>query len=100
MSKLQYISTPVYDELRRNVHGNLDRYRASGFDDLTGLDGWSIPLEVEADLSNFRLLRPDRGPEAEVFNSLIVWRCLSKLLLTLAHAGSEVVKANVPGRPS
>lgn len=84
MARLNYVSTPVYEGLRKGVHGNLERYLTNGFSDLVTSEGWTIPLEVEVDLTDFRKLKPETGVEAEVFNSLIVWRALSKLTPSLA----------------
>lgn len=84
MAKLHYISTAVYESLRKSVHENLDRYLTGSFTDVTSEEGWSIPLELEVDLGEFRNLKPDTGVEAEVLNSLIVWRTLSKLTPSLA----------------
>jgi hypothetical protein len=84
MTRLQYVSTSVFESLRKNVHENLERYLAGAFTDLTNQEGWSIPLDLEVDLSEFERLKPETGVEAEVLNSLIVWRALSKLTPSLA----------------
>lgn len=84
MPRLRYVSTPVYEALRKGIRENLDRYLAGGFLDLVATEGWSIPLEIEVDLSEFHKLKPETGVEAEVLNSLIVWRGLGKLTPSLA----------------
>lgn len=84
MSKLKYISTAMFESLRNSVHENLERYLTGSFGDLTTEDGWSIPLDLELNLGEFRALKPESGVEAEVLNSLIVWRALSKLTPSLA----------------
>ncbi len=84
MARLHYVSTPVYEGLRKGIHENLDRYLRDGFSDLIATEGWTIPLEIEVDLSEFRKLKPETGVEPEVFNSLIVWRALSRLTPSLA----------------
>jgi hypothetical protein len=85
VQQLCYVSEPVYEALRKNVAKNLERYLSGGFNDLAGSEGWAIPLSINYDSAPLRELKAADGPEAEVFNSLLVWKALSNLTPSLAN---------------
>lgn len=85
--KLCYLSHEVGDQLIESIEENLPSYLDCGFSALASQEGWSIPLSLDVDLRALADLRPERGGEAEVFNSLLIWGCLSKLTPSLAVEG-------------
>jgi len=85
--KLCYVSTDVSDWLAGTIENNLPRYLEGGFADEASAEGWSIPLALDFDPGPLADLRPETGMEAEVFNSLLVWQCLSNLTPSLAVEG-------------
>ena len=84
MSKLQYISTSVLDKLAKGVETNIDRYTGGDFSDLAQGDGWSISSQLDFDAGILDDLVPETGTDAEVHNSLLVWRALSRMRPSLA----------------
>lgn len=85
MTKLKYISETILSELKATVPANLERYRSTGFVDLTGLNGWSIELDsVECDPEEIADLDISSGSEAEVSNSLKVFRAIRGMSAAMA----------------
>jgi hypothetical protein len=84
---LYYVSSKVEEELKASVDENIDRYLGNGFTDLAIGEGWSIPISIQCDLEALRQLRQGESPEAEVLNSLVVWKALSRLTPALANEG-------------
>lgn len=82
--KLKYLSEKVSDELFRNVEANLDRYLTDDFLELARAGDWSIELSLDIDLAPLKELVGDNRSEAEVKNSLLVWKTLSRLTPSLA----------------
>jgi len=87
MSTLHYVSSHVEEQLKESVEQNIARYVRDGFSDLATLEGWAVPLSVPSDLAVLRDLRPGEGADVEIFNSLVVWKALSKLTPALANEG-------------
>jgi len=85
MSNLTYVSEAVVDRLYANVEHNLERYRETGFAGLMDQGEWSIPLpSVQMDPGFPAALDPSGGNEAEIANSLRVWKALRGLTAMLA----------------
>jgi hypothetical protein len=82
--KLKYIADATLAELEDKVEENLERYVNGNFQDLTRANGWSIELQLEVDLEPITKLDSQVSPEAEIKNSITVWKALSKLSPTLA----------------
>ena len=83
--KLTYLSDKAWNELKKGIPGNIERYRSGNFLDLKEIGDWSIPLSsLEVDLSLLSNLDPSTTPEAEIKNSLTVWKALGKLNPALA----------------
>lgn len=82
--KLNCLSEKTANDLYSNIHENVERYRAGNFDDLSSEYGWSVELQVHADLSALKDLDPSSGKDSEVKNSLLVWHALNELSPGLA----------------
>jgi hypothetical protein len=85
--KLKYVSLAVANRLMTDVAVNIKRYRTGDFVDLAQAEGWGIELSLEVDLEPLQHLRTDDGPEAEVENSMLIWRALGRLTPALAGEG-------------
>ncbi|MFB9069299.1 DUF6339 family protein [Pseudofulvimonas gallinarii] len=85
MSKLLYVGQQTADLLSDNIEEHLNRYLESGFEDLESSGDWRIPLSIEADLKPLEELIPDKGPDAEVKNSMLVGLTLASLTPSLAR---------------
>lgn len=83
--KLKYLSEKVAADLLACIGMNIDRYRDGDFQDLVEEGGWSIELKFEGDLDSLRNLVGETGSEAEINNSLLVWRALSHMTPSLAR---------------
>ncbi|MBN8279234.1 MAG: hypothetical protein J0M16_01360 [Gammaproteobacteria bacterium] len=82
---LKYLSLGTLDALSRSIGENLGRYRDGSFADLVPAGDWSIPLRsCFVDLAPLRDLDPSGEPDAEVANSLLVWRVFGQLTPSLA----------------
>jgi len=82
--KLKYLSEKVAIDLVNNIGQNVERYKSGNFDDLSSEYGWSVELQVNADLSALKDLDPGSGKDSEVKNSLLVWHALNELTPSLA----------------
>ena len=82
--RLAYLATNTLDGLYAGILENIERYRTSDFHDLVESGGWDIHLSVEVDLDPLEDLDPSGTPEAEIENSLLVWRAMHELTPALA----------------
>lgn len=82
--KLKCLSEKTADELFNNVHENIERYKTGNFEDLANTYGWSVELQVTADLEPLKGLDAGKGAINEANNALLVWRALSDLSPSLA----------------
>lgn len=85
MKQLLYVGQHTADFLADNVPAHLDRYTEGDFSDLESGGDWRIPLSVTANLDALVDLSPERTPETEVRNSLLVGAALSGLTPSLAR---------------
>ncbi len=81
---LTYLSAKTLDGLYTGILENIDRYRSGDFEDLVERGGWSIGLSVEMDMEQIGQLDPSGGTDAEVRNSLLVWKALHEMTPALA----------------
>lgn len=81
MPDLYYLSEPVAEDLKTNIEPNLEYYRGDGFSEKSGEIGWNIRFEGrEFDLQHLDALDgQERTAAADMENSKVVWRALSKL---------------------
>jgi hypothetical protein len=82
--KLSYLVTKTLSDLYDAVPDNIDRYCEGTFLDLVEHGGWDGKLSVEVDLEPLSKLDPSGDANAEVANSLLVWKALHGLTPTLA----------------
>jgi hypothetical protein len=85
MSRLKYVSDTVADSLWTDVAANVARYQSGNFLDMLSENDWSIELKLDVDLSPLSQLDPAGTADAEIANSKLVWKALSKLPPSLAH---------------
>lgn len=85
MKRLKYISNSTVESLRLAVANNVERYHSGNFQDLMTEGEWAVELQLEADLKPLSDLESSGKPEAEIRNSLLVWRALSHLPASLAY---------------
>ena len=83
-SKLTYLAKNTLDSLYRGVLNNIDRYRSGDFKDRVEHGGWNIGLSLEVDLDPLAELDPSGGSDAEIRNSLLVWKALYEMTPALA----------------
>jgi len=81
---LKYLSRQVAENLLLSVDKNIDRYREGDFQDLCDQGGWSIELTQKADLTPLKELVLRKDADAEIENSILVWRALSNISPALA----------------
>lgn len=81
---LKYLSLQTADNLRDSVRENLQRYTSGDFTDLVEKGGWSIDLSLRVDLDPLRDLAKAKDADAEIENTILVWRALSSLPPSLA----------------
>lgn len=83
---LKLLSTTVVEQLATDVEKNLDRYLSGGFTDLAKGNGWAIETSIaQWDPAIVARLDPAGTPDAEVNNSLIVYRGLKSMTPALAR---------------
>jgi hypothetical protein len=85
MERIKYLSNATIETLRAKVPENAARYRSGNFLDLMQEGEWAVELQLEADLSALKDLDPSGRPEAEIGNSLLVWKALQHLPSSLAY---------------
>lgn len=84
---LKYLSQVIVDELIDNISKNRDRYSTGDFLDLSCENGWEIESDkVKIDLDMLADLDgTDRTAEADVRNSLIVYRSMPDMTPAFAR---------------
>jgi hypothetical protein len=82
--KLKCLSEKSANDLYNDIDVNVERYKGGNFDDLSKEYGWSVELQVNANLDALKDLDPSSGKDSEVKNSLLVWRALNELTPGLA----------------
>lgn len=84
---LKYLSQDVVNELRNNITLNRDKYASGSFLDLAKENGWEIEINtVQMDLDMLKGLDgADRTAEADIKNSLIVYKSLLGMTPALAR---------------
>lgn len=83
-NNIKYFSTQVIDELYASISDNLDRYEDGDFLDLDTRPSWALKMSMKADLSPLKELVMERGADADIENSKLVWRALNTLKPALA----------------
>ncbi|MCG8391920.1 MAG: DUF6339 family protein [Pseudomonadales bacterium] len=84
LNKVLYVGQAVADYLIESIDENIERYSSGGFQDLAGQGNWEIATNITYDPAPLRDLDPDRTAEAEINNSVLVWRSLKNLTPSLA----------------
>jgi hypothetical protein len=84
LERLNYLATASLDRLVSDIPANLYRYREGDFTDMVDAGGWSIELNYGADLSALQELDSSSSPQAEIENSIRVWRCFHDMTPALA----------------
>lgn len=84
VQRLRYLSEKTAAQLFRDVDGNVAKYLSGDFSGEAESSDWSLELQLEVDLESLSGLVGDRGMEAEVRNSLLVWQALSHMTPSLA----------------
>lgn len=84
LNKVLYVGQAVADQLIDSIDENVDRYCTEGFEDLAEQGNWEITTNLTYDPGPLKELDPARTAEAEINNSILVWRSLSSLTPSLA----------------
>ncbi|MBN7769925.1 hypothetical protein KUV44_14280 [Marinobacter daepoensis] len=84
LNKVLYVGQAVADQLIDSIDENVDRYSSEGFQDLAEQGNWEIATNLTYDPGPLKELDPARTAEAEINNSILVWRSLSSLTPSLA----------------
>jgi hypothetical protein len=83
---LRLLSAATVDQLLNALDKNLDRYRSGDFADLSKESGWAIETTIARwDPAIAAKLDPSGTPEAEIRNSLLVYRGLEGMTPALAR---------------
>ncbi|MDN8617301.1 DUF6339 family protein [Variovorax ginsengisoli] len=83
---LKLLSAATVDRLLNEREANLDRYSAGDFSDIERESGWAIETTVARwDSSLAAELDPAGAPEAEIKNSLLIYRGLEGMTPALAR---------------
>lgn len=85
MERVKYISNSTVESLRGKIADNVERYCTGDFSDLMTDGEWAVELQLEADLAPLLDLDSSGKPDAEIGNSLLVWKSLSHLPASLAY---------------
>lgn len=86
--QIKYLSDRALIDLRKNISGNISRYRGEGFGDMAYEPGWDIPLGVEFDSDRLKALdlsTPQRISEIDMANSKVVGEAFSGLDASTAN---------------
>jgi hypothetical protein len=84
--RLKLLSSDTVERLFTDVEKNIDRYYAGDFADLSMENGWAIETTIACwDPSIARKLDPSGTPEAEIKNSLLIYRGLEGMTPALAR---------------
>ena len=84
LKKVLYVGQAVADHLIDSIDENVERYCSEGFRDLAEQGNWEIATSLTYDPGPLRELDPARTAEAEINNSILVWRSLRSLTPSLA----------------
>lgn len=84
LNKVLYVGQAVADSLIDSIAENTDRYLNEGFRDLVEQGNWELATNLTYDPAPLEDLDPDRSAEAEIKNSLLVWRALKNITPSLA----------------
>jgi len=83
---LKLLAQPVVDQLAGQIEMNIDRYRVGNFEDLEQQNGWAIESRLASwDPAIADQLDPSGTPDAEVRNSLIIWKGLAGMTPAFAR---------------
>ena len=85
MMRLNYFSAKAIETLRASIQANLKNYTSEGFDEFVDEPDWTVSLSLEVDLGPLGDLDPSGTPQAEIENSILVWRALSAVKPSLAY---------------
>lgn len=83
-NKVLYVGQAVADSLIDSIDENVERYSAGGFQDLVEEGNWGIATDLSYDPGPLRELDSAKTAEAEINNSMLVWRSLRELTPALA----------------
>ena len=83
-AKLTYLGAKTLNSLYGGILENVERYKTGDFEDLVEQGGWDIGLSVEVDLAVLSELNASGGADAEIDNSLLVWKALHEMTPALA----------------
>lgn len=86
-TRIKYLSLSVADQLHQTISENLFRYRSGNFFDLAEGGGWAAELSLTMDKTPLSELEHSNKPEAELENSLLVWKALGNLPPSVAAEG-------------
>lgn len=84
LKNVLYVGQAVADHLLDSIPANTERYLSAGFQDLVEQGNWEIATKLTYDPSPLKDLDPAKTAEAEIKNSLLVWRALKSLTPSLA----------------
>lgn len=80
------LAADVVEKLSASIESNLERYRAGDFSDLAKECGWEIETTIANwDPSMVNHLDPSGTPDAEVRNSLLIFRAMDRMTPALAR---------------
>lgn len=82
---VKYLSQRAADQLYGSVADNLERYISGDFKDLAEGRNNSIELSNNLDLDPLKDLVTDKSPEAEIANTVIIWKVFNGLQPSLAR---------------
>jgi hypothetical protein len=84
--RVKLLSQPVVEQLSETIASNIDRYRSGDFSQSSRENGWAIESRIASwDTSIATQLDPSGTPDAEVRNSLLVWRGMVGMTPALAR---------------
>jgi hypothetical protein len=82
---LLYLEAKTIEDLYSGILENITKYRDGNFDDMVTSGGWGCNLSMDYEKSYFQELDSSNNPEAEVENSLLIWRALNGLTPAMAR---------------
>ena len=83
--KIFYVSESVRDDLKSSIAENLERYRETGFQDISKSVGWFTQLSINADIEHLEHLDGSNSDStSDVHNSLVLWQALGDFTPALA----------------
>jgi hypothetical protein len=84
LDKVLYVGQAVADYLIDSIDENVERYCSEGFHDLVEQGNWEISTNLTYDPGPLRDLDTAGTAQAEIHNSILVWRALRNLTPSLA----------------